>query len=104
MDVFTRNKGFIFAVNNLYSRSLSVTMQPKRIKLIWDFKGPASLPTAKHHQIHLDEFVLIEKLEHCVSGYMQLSEMHAIAYLTVDAQDMLKVRDALKPHRGEVGE
>jgi hypothetical protein len=28
--------------------------------------------------------------------------MHAIAYMVVTAEKMIQVRDALKPHRGEV--
>lgn len=74
-----------------------------RIKLIWDFKGEVALNTAKHHQIHLDEFVAIEKIPNTNSGFEQLSEFHSIAYLVVDKENMIAVRDALKPHRGEIG-
>ncbi len=28
--------------------------------------------------------------------------MHAIAFMVVDENDMIKFRDVLKPHRGEV--
>lgn len=75
----------------------------ERIKLIWDFRGEAALNTAKHHQIHLDEYVQIEKIPDTVSGFEQLSEFHSIAFLTVNRENMLAVRDALKPHRGEIG-
>lgn len=74
-----------------------------RIKLIWDFRGPDAHTTAKHHQIHLDEYVEIEKTLDTVSGIEQLSEFHSIAFLTVDRENMIAVRDALKPHRGEIG-
>jgi hypothetical protein len=30
--------------------------------------------------------------------------MHAIAFMVVEEKDMITVRDALKPHRGEVYE
>ena len=35
----------------------------RQIKLIWDFKGPDALETAKHHCIHLKEFAQIIILE-----------------------------------------
>jgi len=75
----------------------------RRIKLIWDFRGPDALHTAEHHQIHLDEFVKMEKVLETQSGFEQLSEFHAIAFLTVNQENMLAVRDALRPHRGEEG-
>lgn len=74
-----------------------------RIKLIWDFRGEAAFNTAKHHQIHLNEYVAIEKIPNTESGFQQISEHHSIAFLTVDKEIMIAVRDALKPHRGEVG-
>lgn len=75
----------------------------RRIKLIWDFRGPDALHTAEHHQIHLDEFVATKKIAETQSGFEELSEFYAIAFLTVNQEDMLAVRDALRPHRGEVG-
>ena len=75
----------------------------QRIKLIWDFKGESALNTAKHHQIHLKEYVDMEKISNTESGFQQISEFHSIAFLTVDKENMITVRDALKPHRGEVG-
>lgn len=75
-----------------------------RIKLIWDFRGPAALHTAQHHQIHLQEYADLQKLPNVACGSEQISEFYAIAFITVNKEDMLAVRDALKPHRGEVGE
>ncbi len=75
----------------------------RRIKLIWDFRGPDALHTAEHHQIHLDEFVAIKKVLETQSGFEEVSAFYAIAFLTVNQEDMLAVRDALRPHRGEVG-
>jgi len=75
----------------------------QRIKLIWDFRGPDALHTAKHHQIHLDEYVKAEKIPNPKSGFEQLSEFYSVAFLTVDKENMIAVRDALKPHRGEIG-
>ncbi len=72
------------------------------IKLIWDFRGPASAKTAEHHEIHLKEYIAIEKLPVNITGHQSYGEMHAIAFMVVEKEDMIKVRDGLKPHRGEV--
>lgn len=74
----------------------------RKLKLIWDFRGPNALLTAKHHDIHLKEYIAIEKLNITITGVETLSEMHTIAFLVVDEADMKPLRDALKPHRGQV--
>lgn len=74
------------------------------IKLIWDFRGPAAEKTAEHHEIHLKEFIEMEKLPQLPTGFEVLNEMHSIAFMVVKRSDMIPVRDALKPHRGEVYE
>jgi len=76
----------------------------RKIKLIWDFRGPAGAKTAEHHEIHLKEFIQAEKLSLSITGFEALNEMHAIAYMVVAEENMIAVRDALKPHRGEVWE
>lgn len=74
----------------------------RKIKLIWDFRGYASAKTAEHHEIHLREFIISEKIELNITGFEILNEMHAIAFMVVTDENMIAVRDALKPHRGEV--
>ncbi|WP_428225696.1 hypothetical protein [Flavobacterium sp.] len=74
----------------------------RQIKLIWDFRGPASAKTAEHHEIHLKEYIAIEKLSLNITGFDCINDMHTIAWMVVNEQDMIPVRDALKPHRGEV--
>lgn len=74
----------------------------RKIKLIWDFRGPASAKTAEHHEIHLKEYIDIEKLPINITGFTILNDMYAIAYMAVTDENMIQVRDALKPHRGEV--
>lgn len=76
----------------------------RRIKLIWDFRGPTSAKTAEHHEIHLKEYIRIEKLPLEITGFQTYGEMHAIAFMVVEEKDMITVRDVLKPHRGEVYE
>lgn len=74
----------------------------RKIKLIWDFKGPDAHKTAEHHEKHLKEYIVVEELETNVTGHKELSDIHSIAYMVVEESHMIKVRDALLPHRGEV--
>jgi hypothetical protein len=76
----------------------------RKIKLIWDFRGPASAKTAEHHEIHLKEYITVEKLPLNITGFEIQSEMQAIAFMVVTDENMIAVRDALKPHRGEIYE
>lgn len=76
----------------------------RQIKLIWDFRGPASAKTAEHHEIHLKEFIQIEKLPIEITGFEIYNEMYAIAFMVVTEGLMIPMRDALKPHRGELYE
>lgn len=75
---------------------------PRQIKLIWDFRGPASAKTAEHHEIHLKEYIAIEQLPISITGFEILNEMYAIAFMVVTDEHMIQVRDALKPNRGEI--
>lgn len=74
----------------------------RKIKLIWDFRGPAAFKTAEHHEIHLKEYIAIESLELDITGHEQINDMYSIAFMVVEEKDMIPVRDALKPHRGEL--
>ena len=74
----------------------------RKIKLIWDFRGPDALETAKHHTIHLKEFALKEDLTYHAVDVKELNPMLSYAFITVDEKDMASYRDALRPHRGEL--
>ena len=74
----------------------------RKLKLIWDFRGPVSQKTAEHHLLHLREFIQTEKYDIETTGIETLSETHSLAYVVVDEKDMRPIRDKLKPHRGQV--
>ena len=74
----------------------------KKIKLIWDFRGTQAHKIAEHHCVHLKEFATKENLDFIEAGFMLVTEMHSIAFITVAEKDMKIFRDALKPHRGEL--
>lgn len=76
----------------------------RKIKLIWDFRGPVSAKTAEHHEIHLKEYIAAEKLPLNITGFKVIDDMYAIAFMVVTDENMIQVRDALKPHRGELFE
>ena len=74
----------------------------RQIKLIWDFRGPTASKIAEHHEIHLKEYSIAEKFSPNITGFKIIDENYAIAFIVVQETDMIAVRDALKPHRGEV--
>ena len=74
----------------------------RQLKLIWDFRGPDALKIAEHHEIHLKEYIKLEKLELQITGFEPINNLHAIAYMVVNENQMKQIRDALKPHRGQV--
>ncbi len=74
----------------------------RKLKLIWDFRGPDALKIAEHHVIHLKEYIIIQKLALNITGFEALNEAHAIAFMVVNDDEMKPVRDALKPHRGQL--
>lgn len=74
----------------------------RQLKLIWDFRGPAAQKTAEHHIIHLKEYIVINQLDITIVGVETISDMHTLAFLVVAEAEMKPIRDALKPHRGQV--
>ncbi|PWH81489.1 hypothetical protein DIS18_14500 [Algibacter marinivivus] len=74
----------------------------RKLKLIWDFHGPNANKIAEHHEIHLKEYIELEKLNIKITGFEYLNELHSIAFLVVSEDKMKSIRDALKPHRGQI--
>jgi hypothetical protein len=74
----------------------------RKLKLIWDFHGPDANKIAAHHEIHLKEYIKIEELKINITGIEVVNNNHSIAFLVVDEDKMKPIRDALKPHRGQV--
>ncbi len=72
------------------------------IKIIWDFRGPDSAKTAEHHERHLREYVSTKNLSPGITGNDVIDDGYALAYMVVQREDMITVRDSLKPHRAEM--
>ena len=73
----------------------------KKIKLIWEFRGPSANQTAKHHEIHLQDYIRIEKLQLNITKVEIQNDFSASAYMVVTEDELPKVKTALKPHRGQ---
>ena len=73
----------------------------KMIKLIWDFRGPDASKIAEHHSKHLLEYAFTQELQNNMISSEDLTDMHSIASIVISEDIMRKVRDELKPHRGE---
>lgn len=74
----------------------------RKIRLVWDFYGDLAEGTAKHHLIHLEEFMKRETLAFYNQGISTEAELHALAFITVDEKDVIPLRDTLKPNRAFV--
>ncbi|WP_339916409.1 hypothetical protein [Yeosuana marina] len=74
----------------------------RKLKLIWDFRGPNAHKIAEHHEIHLKQYIQLEKLDILITGIEDINDNHSIAFMVVNESHMPSVRDALKPHRGTV--
>lgn len=90
----------------------------RRLKLIWDFRGPGASKTAEHHEQHLRDYVIAHGLHSSTStmmdsgtdtrrdlnitGHRDVSDTYSYAFMVVAESEMPAVRDALKPHRGEI--
>lgn len=73
----------------------------RKLKLIWDFKGPDAAYTARHHALHLKEYIATNDIALNITGFEELNNSHSIAYMVVFESEMPAVRDSLKPHRGQ---
>lgn len=76
----------------------------EKIKLIWDFRGNHVESIAKHHKIHLDEYLVSIAYEIRITGTEIFDEFYSVAYMIIKKEDMIQFRDALRPHRAEVYE
>jgi hypothetical protein len=47
------------------------------------FRGPLPQKTAEHHEIHLKEYIVMEKLPLNITGFEIQGEMQAIAFMVV---------------------
>jgi len=71
----------------------------RKIKVLWDFRGPDAAKIAEHHKLHLQEYADQKQLILMDIGLEQHSEFFTSAFITVNEADLIQVRDELKPQR-----
>ncbi|HLS29651.1 MAG TPA: hypothetical protein VK021_02220 [Flavobacteriaceae bacterium] len=74
----------------------------RTIKFIWDYFGPPASKTASHHSEHLLEFAEARDLSIQQTGYEELKENRAIAFILLPEKDAVEFKDILRPHRAEI--
>lgn len=66
----------------------------------WDFFGPAAAGTAEHFRVHLDEFLVRERLSGCTTGVeVHPEQRHAAAWCRTPPELLETLVRALKPRR-----
>lgn len=78
--------------------------EDRKIKIIWDFRGPDAARTAEHHALHLKEYIKTNEIKLNITGFEDVGKNYSIAWMVVHEAQLQKVRQALKPHRGQVYE
>lgn len=74
---------------------------PAKLKLIWDFRGPAAAKIAEHHEIHLKQFIQREQTKFNITGVEKITEMHSLVFMVIGKEEMEPIRKALKPQRAQ---
>ena len=74
----------------------------RKIRLIWNFRGPDALKTAEHHVIHLKEFAQAEGLFFHECDTLLENVYLCMAFIIINEEDLNVYKDALKPDRGTV--
>lgn len=78
--------------------------EKRKVKLIWDFRGPDGERTAEHHALHLKEYIKTNNIKLNITGFESISKNHSLAYMVIYEDELQKARQTLKPHRGQVYE
>lgn len=74
----------------------------KKIKMIWDFRGPDALKTAEHQCVHLKDFFIKDKIEFYQIEIEKHSDLFVSAFAVVDEEYVEILRKTLKPNRGQL--
>ncbi len=72
-----------------------------KAQLLWDFRGPDALKTAKHHLIHLKEFASTEGIYETQFELIENSSVFVSAAMVVSLDMVNDLRARLHPHRGK---
>ena len=70
-----------------------------KVKLIWQFSGMDALKIADHHLVHLNTYVVREKIEVIQKGTELINEFSAISFVVIPDNFLESLRLNLKPHQ-----
>ncbi|HET8754268.1 MAG TPA: hypothetical protein VFM59_07890, partial [Salinimicrobium sp.] len=76
--------------------------EERKIKMIWDFRGPDAARIAQHHVVHLKEYIKSQDMKLNICGVEEINPAHHIAFMVAYENEVPPVRTALKPHRGQI--
>lgn len=71
----------------------------RKLKVIWDFRGPEASRTAEHHVIHLKEYAIAKDLPYIEIDTETVNALHTIAFIAIEESFTTAIRQELKPHR-----
>ncbi|MGB7784529.1 MAG: hypothetical protein WBL27_00360, partial [Salinimicrobium sp.] len=70
-----------------YSEEIHSTMkdqqEDRKIKIIWDFRGPDAARTAEHHALHLKEYIKTNEIKLNITGFEDVGKNYSIAWMVV---------------------
>ena len=72
----------------------------RKVKMVWDFHGTNAIKTAKHHTIHLEEYIAKNNKEVYKIDSEEINSNSAISFMIVKEKDVNELRNLLKPHKG----
>ena len=72
----------------------------KKLKLVWEFSGIDALEIAKHHLLHMQQYLKRENIDPLQIDTELISEFSAITFIIIYDQFLDKIRSDLKPNHG----
>ncbi len=76
-------------------------MSEEKIKLIWDLRSIDAKEVAEHHVKHVTEYIASKGLKNTTVFCEEIFPHYYMAYILTTKNNMIQIRDDLKPHRGE---
>ena len=71
----------------------------KKVKLTWNFSGNDSKKIADHFLIHLNEYIKHNDIIFFDMSVHILNEFSSTAYIIINQENLIKIRDDLRPHQ-----
>ncbi len=76
-------------------------MSEEEIKLIWDLRSIDAKEIAEHHVKHVTEYIESKELKKTTVFCEEIFAHYYIVCVLTTKNNMIQIRDELKPNRGE---